>query len=166
MSKEEGIITNGYGPNSWGPFSRVQGPRQDVASIELEDESQHTQLFVNPEQPPRVRCAAVGSPELLPAAWPEAVEDEDEGSEDQEEDQEDQEDQDAEKAEGEDADETEEAEEVEEIEEVEGEEGEEGEEEECTEEQPWQLILFRGTRNLWNRWLDRANSWDPKRSNT
>ena len=113
--------------------------RQDVASIELEDESQHTQLFV-PEQPPRVR-PAVGSPELLPAAWPEAVEDEDEGSEDQEEDQEDQDGQDAEKAEGEDADETEE---VEEIEEVEGEEGEEGEEEECTEEQPWQLILFRG----------------------
>lgn len=98
---------------------------EDVASIELEDESQHTQLFI-PEQPPRVRPAA-GSPELLPAAWPEAVagdEDEDEGIE-REEDQADQDGQDAEKA-GEDADETEEAEE-----EV---EGEEGEEEECTED--------------------------------
>jgi len=94
---------------------------EDVASIELEDESQHTQLFVT-EQPPRVR---LGSPELLPAAWPEGGENE--GSEREEED--DQDGEDVEKA-GED-EEAEEAEEVEEIEEV---EGEEGEEEECTED--------------------------------
>ena len=106
-------------------FSRVETPRQDVAdSIELEDESQHTQLLVG-EQPPRVR---LGSPELLPAAWPEGGEDE--GSEREEDD--DQDDQDVEKN-GEDEEAIEEAEEeVEEIEEV---EGEEGEEEECTEEQ-------------------------------
>ena len=79
------------------------------------------------EQPPRVR---LGSPELLPAAWPEGCEDE--GSEREEND--DQDDQDVEKN-GEDEEAIEEAEEeVEEIEEV---EGEEGEEEECTEE-PWQ----------------------------
>ena len=100
---------------------------EDVAdSIELEDESQHTQLLVGGEQPPRVR---LGSPELLPAAWPnEGCEDE--ASEREEDDQDDQDDQAVEKA-GED-DEAEEAEEeVEEIEEV---EGEEGEEEECTED--------------------------------
>lgn len=99
---------------------------QDVAdSIELEDESQHTQLLVAGEQPPRVR---LGSPELLPAAWP------NEGCEDEgsERDEDDQDDQAVEKA-GEDEEAIEEAEEeVEEIEEV---EGEEGEEEECTEEQ-------------------------------
>lgn len=112
----------GMTPKSW-TFSGLKRHGQDVAdSIELEDESQHTQLLVG-EQPPRVR---LGSPELLPAAWPEGCEDE--GSEREEDDQDDQA---VEKA-GED-DEAEEAEEeVEEIEEV---EGEEGEEEECTEEQ-------------------------------
>lgn len=100
-------------------------PRQDVASIELEDESQHNQQLVAvSEQPPRVR---LGSPELLPAAWPEGGEDE--ASEREEDD--DQDDQDVEKA-GEEEEAEEAEEEVEEIEEV---EGEEGEEEECTEEQ-------------------------------
>ena len=102
---------------------------QDVAdSIELEDESQHTQLLVG-EQPPRVR---LGSPELLPAAWPnEGCEDE--GSEREEDDDQDDQDDQAVEKNGEDEEAIEEAEEeVEEIEEV---EGEEGEEEECTEEQ-------------------------------
>ena len=101
----------------------------------MEDESQHTQLFVT-EQPPRVR---LGSPELLPAAWPEGGENE--GSEREEED--DQDGEDVEKA-GED-EEAEEAEEVEEIEEV---EGEEGEEEECTEE--WQGDFVGQTPGRYN----------------